>query len=307
MNKSLCAVDSVIELQQAERERLEQYFRVETVDFKQLEGDVLAKYELALVHSKLTAAAISTMDACRYIGVRAHNTDYVDQAAAQQQGILVQGIDQMGVQAVAEHTISLLLAIAKQLLPYHTNVASGRWREGLRPSYELKGKTLGIIGYGKIGERVATLGHALGMNIVIASGNKDHAEQAGRLPLEDVLAQADIVTLHASTRTLTGPLLTKTMINLLKPQAIVINTARGGLMDYAALEDALRQGKLYGAGLDVFPEEPVTESRLSQLPNVICTPHLAYYTDETIRLMNQQLIQRAIDYLSSQSPSLTPN
>ncbi|WP_165861136.1 NAD(P)-dependent oxidoreductase [Paenibacillus paeoniae] len=296
MNKLLCAIDSIIELQPSEREWLEQYFRMETVDFQRTPGALLEKYELALVHSKLPAATISYMKACRYIGVRAHNTDYVDQAAAQQQGIVVQGIEQQGAQAVAEHTISLLLAIAKQLLPYHTNVASGRWRDGLRPSYELQGKTLGIIGYGKIGERVATLGRALGMTILIASGRTESAEQAGRFTLEEVLSQSDIVSLHASTRTLTGSLLTKSRIDLLKPQAIVINTARGGLIDYDALEDAIRQGKLYGAGLDVFPEEPVMESRLSQLPNVICTPHLAYYTDETIRLMNHHLIQRAIHF-----------
>ncbi|OME86246.1 hypothetical protein BK120_09820 [Paenibacillus sp. FSL A5-0031] len=211
--------------------------------------------------------------------------------------MVVRGIPQVGENAVAEHTFSLIFAITKQLIPSNQNIRDGRWREGIAPNVELRGKSLGIIGYGKIGKVVALIGKSLGMNVLTASNRS--SSKAGQLSMEEVLQQSDIVTIHASTTNNLEPIINKKHFEMMKEGAILINTARGGLVDYDDLEKVLSSGKLRGAGLDVFPEEPNTKRKLYDLPNVVCTPHLAYYTNETISDMNLQLLDQAIDYFNN--------
>lgn len=296
IRRPLCAVDTAIVLSTEERKGLEYHMDIVPLDLSKPLSPDLFESHLLLIHSKLPDNVLIQFKKCKYIGIRAHNTDYVNSDLALELGLTVQGIPQVGGHAVAEHTFSLIMAVTKQLVLSDQNVRAGRWRDNLLPNYELSGKKLGIIGYGTIGQQVARIGMALGMTILISS--KGLTAESGRLPLEEVIRESDIITLHASSKPENEQLLNKERITMMKHGSILINTARGKLVDYEALEDALIQGRLFGAGLDVFPEEPVRSGRLCDLPNVICTPHLAFYTDGTLRQMNEHLIQNVIQYLA---------
>jgi phosphoglycerate dehydrogenase-like enzyme len=292
--KALCAVDMTIKFSIDERDKLVHYFDIVYIDFsKPIDFNVI-EAEIMLVHSKVPNEVLRKFANCKYLGVRAHNIDYVDSSLTNEMGITVVGIPQVGANAVAEHTFSLIFALAKQIVQSDLNVKAGKWREDLTPNYELFGKKLGIIGYGTIGQMVASIGRALGMDILISS--KSNSEEIERLPLEELLKQSDIVTIHASTKPENEQLINKDRIALMKDGAILINTARGKLLDYAALETALQNGKLWGAGLDVFAEEPIKNLSITRLSNVICTPHHAFYTDSTISIMNNFLINNVIQY-----------
>jgi phosphoglycerate dehydrogenase-like enzyme len=248
-----------------------------------------SEIEYFLLHSKLADEQLSQMRNCQYIGIRAHNTDYVNKAITQNQQIAVKGLQhQHGVNAVAEHTFSLIFSLTKNLINSHNNLVQGKWREGLGLNYELNNKKLGIIGNGQIGRRVAELGKAFGMEVLIAgkkSGNK-----TGELDLETVLQSADVVSLHLSSKQENDNYIDKDRLSLMKTNSILINTARGSVLDYQALEAEIKSGKFLGVGLDVFEEEPLLYSSLTEYSNVILTPHVAYMTNESLDKMNNELL-----------------
>lgn len=152
MHQRLCAIDSTIKLLLEERVKLENYFDVVPVDFSNLSITNDFTFDLMLIHSRVPNEVLMRLPKCKYIGVRAHNTDYVDNSMASSLGMKVEGIPQVGSNAVAEHTFALIFALTKQIVLSHHNVVNGRWRGNLTPNYELFGKTLGIIGYGTIGQ-----------------------------------------------------------------------------------------------------------------------------------------------------------
>lgn len=292
-----CAVDKAINLTKQERNKLERKFIVKYIDMLNTSKEQLANFDMFLIHTKIPNQLLESFVRCKYIGIRAHNTDYVSSDLAHKQEIVIQGIPQVGENAVAEHTFALIFAVTKQLFLSNQNIREGKWREGLGPNVELRGKNLGVIGYGKIGNVVALIGQSLGMNVLIASSRSSSKD--GQLSVDEVLQQSDIVTLHASTKNNKESMINRKQFKLMKNGAILINTARGSLLDYNDLEEALQSGKLLGAGLDVYPEEPNSKRKLYKLPNVVCTPHLAFYTNETISKMNQHLLDQAIDYFNN--------
>jgi phosphoglycerate dehydrogenase-like enzyme len=244
-----------------------------------------------LLHGYLPDGHLRRLVHCRYIGVRAVRTDYINLSLAATQGIAVQGLTrQYGVNAVAEHTFALIFGLAKHLVAADGNVKGGRWRSGLPANWELKGRTLGIVGYGKIGQRVAEIGRALGMKVLVAGRGRTEGEVA----LEALLAQADIVSLHLTASEANRDFLHAGRIALIKEGAMVINTTRGLVADYDALFRALQAGQLAGLGLDVFPEEPVARLALGDDPRVLCTPHGAFNTEETLAALNEELVERLL-------------
>lgn len=295
--KWFCAVDKAIRLSDREWEYLEEVFWVEHIDLLASNKEQFGRFDILLIHTKLPDEILESFNQCKYIGIRAHNTDYVNSNYAQNKGIAVRGLPQVGEHAVAEHTFSLIFALTKQIISSHNNTRAGDWRKGLAPNIEVRGKNLGIIGNGKIGNEVAVIGRALGMYVLIASRRSD----SGQLSLEEVLQQSDIITLHASTKNNKGALITKAQIDMMKDGAIIINTARGSLINYDDLSNALITGKISGAGLDVYPEEPYINDQLINLPNVVCTPHIAFYTRETIIKMNKSLLEQAVSYYKASS------
>jgi glycerate dehydrogenase len=245
-------------------------------------------------------AALAEAKRLRLIAVAATGTDVVDVKAANARGVTVSNIRQYAVNTVPEHTFALILALRRSIVPYRQSVARGRWREAAQfcyfdyPIRDLAGSTLGVIGDGVLGKAVAKLGEAFGMTVLFS----DYKGTSGMGPLYtpfwDVLRHSDVITLHTplmpSTRNLIGPAEFAAMAR--KP--LLINTARGGLVDEAALVVALRSGQIAGAGFDVVTTEPPPDDHplveLLELPNFILTPHVAWASQEAIQGLTDQLV-----------------
>lgn len=253
--------------------------------------------EYLLLHSKLSDKKLLEMSNCKYIGIRAHNTDYVNKQITEKQNIVVKGLqNQHSVNAVAEHTFSLILSVSKNLVQSHENVIKGKWRQKLRLNYELNNKKLGIIGNGEIGQRVAELGKAFGMEILIAG--KKSGIKPGEIAIKDVLKNSDVISLHLSSRKENDQYINHGFLKLMKKNSILINTSRGSVLDYVALASELKNNHLLGAGLDVFDTEPLQDSPLADCPNVILTPHVAYMTNETLAKMNDELLANLNEFIN---------
>lgn len=286
MNKKLF-VDKNIELAKCDIDFIKSInFEVSVLDENRVN---YREIEYLLLHSKLSDEQLLEMKNCKYIGIRAHNTDYVNKRIASEQGIVVNGLqNQHGINAVAEHTFSLIFSLTKNLINSHNNVIEGKWRKNLRLNYELNNKKLGIIGNGKIGCRVAEIAKAFGMEILVAG--KKSGKKPGEILLEDVLKNADVISLHLSSKEENNNYINHDLLKLMKKNSILINTARGSVLDYVALEEEIKKYKFLGVGLDVFNDEPLLYSSLIKYSNVILTPHIAYMTNETLENMNNELL-----------------
>lgn len=216
--------------------------------------------------------------------------DRVDLDAARRAGVLVANNGGANSRAVAEHTILLMLAVYRKLVPQHEMTAGGRWR-GNQPMptfYEMQGKTLGIIGFGTIGKRVARIAaggfdmHIQDNDIVRLTEDAEDALKVRYRLLPELLSTSDIVTLHVPLTSLTRNMISTAELAHMQPHAVLINCSRGPVIDFPALHDALSNGRIAGAGLDVFPAEPPSPSEpVLSLDNVVLTPHLAGASRET--------------------------
>ena len=254
--------------------------------------------QIAITNKTVVDAAV--MAACpqlRFIAVTATGTNNIDMAAARARGIAVANVEGYGTQAVAQHTFALLLALTNRVLDYSRDARNGRWSASPTfclmdyPVRDLAGSTLGIIGYGELGRAVARLGEAFGMQVLVAEG--EAGPQPGRTPLPELLARADVVSLHTLLGPRTQKLINATTLAQMKRGALLVNTARGGLIDEAALVEALRSGQLGGAALDVLAVEPPPVDHpllASNLPNLIVTPHCAWVS----RGARQRLLEATV-------------
>lgn len=231
----------------------------------------------------IDATVMAACPALRLIAVTATGTNNVDLAAAAARGITVANVQGYGTAAVAQHTFALVLALANRLGEATRDAVNGRWSDSPTfclmdyPVLDLPGAALGIIGYGELGRAVAGIGEAFGMRILVAEGHE--GPQPGRLPLDQVLAEADVVSLHSLLTPATATLINAERLARMKPGALLVNTARGGLIDETALLAALRSGHLGGAGLDVLSQEPPPADHpllTAGLPNLLVTPHCAW-------------------------------
>lgn len=245
------------------------------------------RYDALVTRSetKATEAVIKAGTKLRVIGRAGVGVDNIDVNAATEAGILVVNVPGANTIAAAEHTLGLMLALARHIPQAHADLTGGQWRRSRFTGAELHGKTLAVLGLGRIGTEVAVRARAFGMKVVAydpyvsAERAALHGIQLG--PLEDVLRQADYVTLHMAKTAETVNLLGAEQLDLLPHGARIINCARGGLIDEEALAERLRDGRLAGAALDVFAvEPPPPDYPLLQLDNVIVTPHLAGSTAE---------------------------
>lgn len=236
----------------------------------------------------LDADTLAACPSLKLICICATGTNNVDLSAAREQGIVVCNVSGYARASVAQHTLMLMLALATRCQQYHQAVKQGAWSAGRQfclldyPIMELAGKTLGIIGFGDLGREVARLAEAFGMHIAVAQSFSGNSHE-GRLPLSELLPLADVVSLHCPLGPQTERLVDAAFLSQMKPGALLINTARGGLVDEPALADALRAGQLGGAGLDVLSSEPPLADHVllaSDIPNLIITPHNAWGTRE---------------------------
>jgi glycerate dehydrogenase len=256
---------------------------------------------------RLGEATLSSAKQLKFIGLTATGTDNVDLVAAQRLGIAVTNIRAYCTRSVVEHVFGVLLSLTHNLNRYHRAVREGDWRKAdvfcllEYPIRELSAMTLGVVGYGELGRGVADMARAFGMATLIARRRGAPAADDGRTDLEEVLERADIVSLHCPLLPETQNLLGTAEFRRMKQNAILINTARGGLVDSQALVDALREGKLAGAGIDVLREEP--PARGDPLldydgDNLILTPHIAWATVEARQSAIDELAKNVVSFLA---------
>ena len=253
-------------------------------------------------YTKFSAAVIRECERLRLISIWGTGTDNIDFASTRARGITVTNTPGVNASAVAEHTIALMLAVARRIPSMDAGVRAGEWPRGLL--VQLEGKTLGIVGLGAIGSRVATLASAFGMNVLASTLGADDGRAASigarHVPLDTLLAQSDFVSLHWRLSDRTTRHFDRSRLSLMKPSAFLINTSRAGLVDRDALLDALRESAIAGAGLDVFHEEPIRgDDPLLQLPNVVLTPHNAGSTPEVIDRGLTQAVENIRVFLAS--------
>lgn len=239
----------------------------------------------------LDRKTIEAAQELRFIGVLATGVNVVDVEAAREQGIPVCNVPAYSTDSVAQMTIALLLEMCLHVGEHSRLVREGEWTKSpdfcfwRYPLVELAGKTMGIIGLGSIGRAVAKIASALGMRVIAYRG---HGEGVEMLPLKEVLAQADVLSLHCPLTKENARMIDEAALAQMKPGAFLLNTARGGLLDEAAVAAALKSGRLAGAAVDVASSEPIAaDNPLLTAPNCILTPHIAWATSAArVRLMD---------------------
>ncbi len=252
---------------------------------------------------KLHAGDLSHAHERKYICAAATGFNHIDIEAARDNGVAVSNVRDYATPSVVQHVYALILALSTKLMDYSSAVQNGDWSHSESfclldfPIEEVAGKKLGIIGYGTLGKAVAKVAPALGLDVLICQHLQGRHEP-GRLELDELLASADIISLHLPLNEHTANLIGKRKISLMKPGALLINTGRGGIVDEPALTDALRQNRIAGAGIDVLlTEPPVNGNPLlgNNIPNLIITPHTAWAS----RQSRQRLVDQIADNIRS--------
>jgi len=247
----------------------------------------------------LRAPELALLPDLKMIAVAATGTDNVDLAACRERGIVVANIRDYSVVSVPEHCFALMLAVRRNLRAYTADVDAGKWEQSTRfclldhPIGDLAGSRLGIVGYGALGRRVTQIGRALGMEIAVSSRSPVTDADVLALPLDELLATSDVVSLHLPLTEQTRNMIGARELASMKRSAILINTARGGLVDEVALAEALTKGVIAGAGFDVLSKEPpVPENPLLQLrlPNFVLTPHVAWASGGAMQTLADMLV-----------------
>lgn len=252
--------------------------------------DILSEADAAItvLSDPLTRRVLESNPNLRIVANYAVGTNNIDLEAAREHSIIVTNTPGVLTEATADLTWALILSLVRHVISGHEMVRDGRfqgWHPLMLLGSSLKDKQLGIVGMGRIGHAVATRAKAFGMSVVYTSRSRHHdtEERHGsvQMPLTDLLQTSDVVSLHCPLTPETRHMIDATAIATMKPGAYLINTARGPLVDEAALASALENGRLRGAGLDVYEHEPEVHPHLLQLPNVVLLPHLGSATDET--------------------------
>ncbi|SDO16220.1 2-hydroxyacid dehydrogenase [Pseudomonas jinjuensis] len=273
-------------------------------------GDVAAHLQGAQVAISnkvlIDAESIRQCPQLKLILLTATGTNNVDLAAASERGIVVSNCRGYGTPSVAQHTLMLLLNLATRQADYRDAVRAGRWQQSTQfclldfPIVELQGKTLGLLGHGELGGAVAKLAEAFGMRVLLGA-LPGRPPRADRLPLDELLPQVDALTLHCPLTESTRNLIGQRELDLMKPGAFLVNTARGGLVDEQALADTLRRGHLGGAALDVLTVEPPKDGNpllAPDIPRLIVTPHNAWGSREARQRIVGQVAENAAAFFA---------
>ena len=264
---------------------------------------------IAIVNKvSLNADTLSRLPRLRLVAVAAKGTDCIDTAFCRRSGITVVNVRDYAGVTVPEHVFALVLSLRRSLLPYRQDVLAGEWQRAEQfcffhhPIRDLGGARLGIIGRGVLGRKVAAIGEALGMNVCFAARKGERSPDPPFVRWEEFLATSEVISLHVPLTSETRGLIGAAEFRQMTRQPLIINTARGGLVDEEALERALEERLIGGAGIDVtLPEPPYPDStlmRIAALPNVIVTPHVAWASDEAMQRLADQLIDNIKSYVA---------
>ena len=256
----------------------------------------LAGASIAIINKvPMRADTLAKLPDLKLIAVAATGTDVVDKAAAKARGITVVNIRNYAFNTVPEHVIALIFALRRAIVPYANSVRRGDWAKSTQfcyfdyPIHDIAGSTLGIVGYGALGKSIGKRAEALGMKVIAY----DVFPQPGLVDLETIITQSDVITLHAPLTPETKNMIGRAELSRMKKHAILINTARGGLVDEEALAEALKAGTIGGAGFDVVVNEPPKAGNVLcdlDLPNLIVTPHVAWASKEAMQILADQLV-----------------
>ena len=275
--------------------------------------EVLPEYDALVVRSgtKVTAEVLAAGTKLRAVGRAGTGVDNIDVDAATRRGIIVVNAPASNSVAVAELTVGLILALARQLPQAHGSLQGGKWERNKFMGFEVRGKTLGLVGLGRIGAEVARRARGLEMDVLAYDPvvSTDRAAQIGvtLASLDEVLAQSDFLSLHVPLIDSTRNLINAARLAQMKPTAYIVNAARGGIVDEAALADALERRVIAGAAFDVFTKEPPTENPLLGHPRVITLPHLGASTVEAQTLTGVDVAEGVIDALRGATPRYAVN
>jgi len=258
--------------------------------------DRLKDASIAIINKvPMRAEVLKQLPKLKLIAVAATGTDVVDKAYCKEHGITVVNIRNYAFNTVPEHVIALMFALRRNLFAYVADVHAGRWGKVDQfcffdhPIRDIAGSNMGVVGFGAIGKAVAKRAECLGMKVL----PYDIVDVPGRVDFDTILRESDIITLHMPLTPETKNMIGAAEFKKMKPTAILINTARGGLVDEAALADALRNGTIAGAGFDVLTKEPPKEGNIlldPAIPNLIVTPHVAWASREAMQILADQLI-----------------
>jgi glycerate dehydrogenase len=256
---------------------------------------------------------LSRLPELKLIAIAATGSDCVDLDYCRAHEIAVCNVRGYAVNSVPEHVLTLMLALRRNLLSYRADVQAGKWQHSKQfcllthELHDIAGSTLGIIGYGSIGKAMARLGEAVGMRVLISERKKAETIRDGRTSFAEVLRQSDVISLHCPLTAETENLLGHAEFKAMKRNALLINTARGALVEDAALIEALQNGLIAGAGVDVLREEPpVNGSPLLELnlPNFIVTPHVAWASNEAVQALADQVIDNIEAFVDGRPSNL---
>ena len=269
----------------------------------------VADCEIAILNkAKLGKDAIKAAKNLKLIALVATGSDNVDVSAAKERGVGVANIRDYCSTAVVQHVFALVLGFTQQISSYHALVRSGAWQRSRTfalfdyPIRELTGRVLGLCGYGSLGRAVGRLGECLGMRVIVSArpGTPRGEVPGDRVHFDDVIEQSDVLSLHCPLTPATRHMIGASQLERMKRDAILINTARGGLIDGAALVAALRAGEIAGAGIDVLPHEPPRKDDpllATDVPNLIVTPHIAWAAKESRQRALDQVTENVADFL----------
>ena len=265
--------------------------------------EIIGNYDGLAIRSatKVTEKVLEAATNLKVVGRAGIGVDNVDKEAASRRGVIVMNTPFGNMITTAEHAIAMMFAVARQIPEASASTHAGKWEKSKFMGVELTGKTLGVIGAGNIGGIVCDRARGLQMKVIAydpyLSDEKAAKMHVEKVELEELLRRADFITLHVPLTDATRNILSRENLEKTKKGVRIINCARGGLVDEAALADMLKSGHVAGAAFDVFAEEPATENPLFGLPNVVCTPHLGASTTEAQENVALQVAEQMSDYL----------
>ena len=257
----------------------------------------------------LNASVLSKAKRLKAISKYGVGVNNIDLDYATQRGIQVANTPGANSLAVAELVIGLMFAVSRRICVSDRNIREGKWQQ--YPGLQVKGKVMGLIGTGQIGRHTGELARGLGMDVICYDlyPNQEWAASIGAryVPLQEIITGADFISIHVPLTDDTYHLISREELDQMKSSAVIINTARGGIVDEQALSEALQEGKIAGAGLDVFESEPLTASTLLELDNVVLTSHIGAHTRESVENMGRWAAANLLQILRGETPEFAVN
>jgi D-3-phosphoglycerate dehydrogenase len=258
-------------------------------------------------YAPITDRVLAGLHRCRVVARYGVGVDTIDAGAAERRGIWVTNVPDYGIEEVADHALALSLSLLRGVHRLSRRVRAGEWDyRAVRPLHRISTLTVGVIGYGRIGANYAAKVRALGARVLVADVRMldpgDLAPGVDHLPLDELLTCAHLVSVHVPATLGGGPLLGGRELGMMQPGAYLVNTARGSLVDQSALLSAVETGALAGAALDVLGTEPPTDTRLLADDRIIVTPHSAWYSEEALRMLKEEVAYEVMRVLDGNPP-----